>query len=55
MIYCKKTQENIMSVILGIDVGGSTTKIVGIKRDGEEYKRIEPQLVRANDPITAIA
>ena len=42
-----------MGIVIGIDVGGSTTKIVGIKRDGEGYKRIEPQLVRANDPITA--
>ena len=42
-----------MSVIIGIDVGGSTTKIVGIRRDGDKISLIEPQLVRANDPITA--
>ena len=36
--------------VLGIDVGGSTTKIVGF-RDGE---LIEPQFVRAADPLTAI-
>ncbi len=40
-------------VIVGIDVGGSTTKIVGF--DVSEGKRalIEPLLVRANDPVTA--
>ena len=44
-----------MSVIIGIDVGGSTTKIVGFhKTEGKEHKLISPQLVRANDPITAI-
>ena len=42
-----------MSVIIGIDVGGSTTKIVGLKTEGESISLIEPQLVRANDPITA--
>ena len=44
-----------MSVVIGIDVGGSTTKIVAF-REGADGKRelIEPQLVRANDPLTAI-
>jgi type II pantothenate kinase len=42
-----------MSVIIGIDVGGSTTKIVGFKQDGEKRILIEPQFVRANDPLTA--
>ena len=42
-----------MSVIIGIDVGGSTTKIVGFRTDGEKRELIQPQLVRANDPITA--
>jgi type II pantothenate kinase len=41
-----------MSVIIGIDVGGSTTKIVGFRK-GESPELIEPQFVRANDPITA--
>ncbi len=40
-----------MNVIIGIDVGGSTTKIVGFERGG---KLIEPLFVKANDPITAI-
>jgi len=44
-----------VSVVVGIDVGGSTTKIVAF-RDGADGRRelIEPQLVRANDPLTAI-
>ncbi len=43
-----------MKVVIGIDVGGSTTKIVGFSiGDGGEKKLIEPQLVTANDPITA--
>lgn len=39
-----------MSIIVGIDVGGSTTKIVGF--DGE--KLLEPGLVKANDPIASV-
>ena len=42
-----------MSVIIGIDVGGSTTKIVGFEKKGGSYELVEPQLVRANDPVTA--
>ncbi len=40
-----------MGVIIGIDVGGSTTKIVGFDGDGH---LISPQFVKANDPITSI-
>jgi len=39
-----------MSIIVGIDVGGSTTKIVGF--DGE--KLLTPGLVKANDPVASI-
>ena len=39
-----------MSSIIGIDVGGSTTKIVGFDENG---KLIPPMLVKANDPITS--
>ena len=42
-----------MSMVIGIDVGGSTTKIVGIKRAGNATSLIEPQFVRANDPMTS--
>ncbi len=40
-----------MSYVIGIDVGGSTTKIVGFKETGE---LIEPMFVRATDPLTSI-
>ena len=42
-----------MSVVIGIDVGGSTTKIVGFRTVGDRRELICPQFVRANDPITA--
>lgn len=43
-----------MGVVIGIDVGGSTTKIVGFRIDGQGNKKlIPPQLVTANDPITS--
>ena len=42
-----------MSTVLGIDVGGSTTKIVGFKKSKNSWTLIEPQVVRANDPLTA--
>ena len=37
-------------MIIGIDVGGSTTKIVGIK-DG---KICSPQFIKADDPVTSL-
>ncbi len=37
-------------IILGIDVGGSTTKIVGF----ENGRLIEPQIVKATDPIASV-
>ena len=40
-----------MGIIIGIDVGGSTTKIVGF--DGDK-RLIAPMTVRATDPITSI-
>ena len=43
-----------MSVVIGIDVGGSTTKIVGFRQTGDGNKLIEPQFIKANDPITSI-
>lgn len=39
-----------MSIIVGIDVGGSTTKIVGF--DGDRL--LAPGLVKANDPVASI-
>ena len=43
-----------MRTVIGIDVGGSTTKIVGIRYDGDKMELIEPILVRATDAITSI-
>jgi len=40
-----------MSVILGIDIGGSTTKIVGLREDGST---IAMHRVQAQDPITSL-
>ena len=42
-----------MSIVIGIDVGGSTTKIVGFRKTKSKYELIEPQFVKANDPVTA--
>lgn len=41
-------------VIIGIDVGGSTTKIGGFDLTGGKRRLIEPLFVRATDPITSI-
>lgn len=43
-----------MSYVIGIDVGGSTTKIVGFDKADGGNKLISPLFVRANDPITAL-
>ena len=40
-----------MGTIIGIDVGGSTTKIVGFNPKGE---LIAPIFVKANDPVTSV-
>lgn len=40
--------------VLGIDVGGSTTKIVGFRAEENGRVLIEPQCVRATDPLTSI-
>ena len=40
-----------MSIILGIDIGGSTTKIVGLRPDGSV---IVKHRVQAQDPITSL-
>ncbi len=48
-------QTNTGSVVLGIDVGGSTTKIVGFRLNPDESRTLMPPLfVRATDPITSI-
>lgn len=42
-----------MSVVIGIDIGGSSTKIVGFSSKGDQWELIEPQIIKANDPVTA--
>ena len=44
----------LMGVIIGIDIGGSTTKIVGFSDKNGEFELIEPQIIKANDPVTAV-
>lgn len=41
-------------IIIGIDLGGSTTKIVGFDTDCCQSRLIDPLFVRATDPITAV-
>ena len=43
-----------MRTVIGIDVGGSTTKIVGFRTDGSKSELIEPLFVRATDAITSV-
>ena len=43
-----------MKTVIGIDVGGSTTKIVGFKYDGGNRSLISPICVQATDPVTSI-
>ena len=43
-----------MRTVIGIDIGGSTTKIVGLQTDGSERRLIEPIFVRATDAITSV-
>ncbi len=46
---------NEIKNVIGIDVGGSTTKIVGFKKhENGSSELITPFLVRATDPITSI-
>ncbi len=41
--------------VIGIDVGGTTTKIVGFRRNADGARElIAPQFVRATDPLTSI-
>ncbi len=44
-----------MQVVIGIDVGGSTTKIVGFRENKEGSPSLmQPLFVRATDPVTSI-
>lgn len=44
-----------MKTVIGIDVGGSTTKIVGFREEeGGVQELVAPQFVRATDPVTSV-
>ena len=43
-----------MKTVIGIDVGGSTTKIVGFRKNDNETNLIEPIFVRATDAVTSV-
>ncbi len=43
-----------MRNVIGIDIGGSTTKIVGFRSEGGKREMIEPLFVRATDAITSV-
>lgn len=43
-----------MNAVIGIDVGGSTTKIVGFRLGEDKPTLIEPLFVRATDPLTSL-
>ena len=40
-----------MGMVIGIDVGGSTTKIIGVDKEGIKH----PMIVKAEDPITSLS
>lgn len=49
------TEKDMNRTVIGIDVGGTTTKIVGFrKKDNGEKELIAPQFVQATDPLTSI-
>ncbi len=41
-------------IVIGIDIGGSTTKIVGFINEGGKKRLIDPLFVKATDPITSM-
>lgn len=43
-----------MRTVIGIDIGGSTTKIVGIRTEKDSVELIEPIFVRATDAVTSV-
>lgn len=49
-IFDPDINKKVMGIVIGIDVGGSTTKIVGI--DSKEIRN--PMFVRATDPVTSL-
>ncbi len=50
----KQKQKSQKQAIIGIDVGGSTTKICGFRYSQNGRELIAPLFVRATDPVTSI-
>ena len=44
--------DAMKNIVVGIDVGGSTTKIVGFTADS--MKMISPMYVKAGDPVASV-
>ena len=42
-----------MGIVIGIDIGGSTTKIVGFRGKGKDRALMSPLFVKSTDPITS--
>ncbi len=51
LFHSERLVSQNMKAIIGIDIGGSTTKIVGFT---EDMRLITPMSVRANDPLTSV-
>ncbi len=50
----RKAYDVKKKIVIGIDVGGSTTKIVGFHTEDGVRTLIDPLFVRATDPITSV-
>lgn len=49
--YYKRIEKTPMGIVIGIDVGGSTTKIVGLNSKGDIQS---PMFITAADPVTSL-
>jgi type II pantothenate kinase len=49
--FARSRKDANMDIVLGIDIGGSTTKIVGLRRDGSVVSMLR---VRAEDQVTSL-
>ena len=48
-----KSEVFFMGIVIGIDIGGSTTKIVGFRHVGDGRELMSPLFVKSADPITS--
>ena len=49
--FARLRKDANMDIVLGIDIGGSTTKIVGLRTDGSVVSMLR---VRAEDQVTSL-